>query len=53
MLLRPDGPPVPRETLLAEARVLWLEKQLNMLWFSLARALDGKVDWTNDREADR
>jgi len=36
-----------------EISQLWIAQRLNIMWFSLRRALDGKVDWTEDREEGR
>lgn len=47
------GRAVPMGQFLAEARILWTAQTLEMLWFSLRRALDGEVDWTEDRAEGR
>jgi aminoglycoside phosphotransferase (APT) family kinase protein len=46
-----DAPSV--DVLLVEARVLLIAGTLRMLGWSIGRALDGEVDWTEDREAGR
>ena len=45
---RAGGPLVPVEQLLAEARLLRFACLVETLWFSLRRAIDGRVDWTDD-----
>jgi Ser/Thr protein kinase RdoA (MazF antagonist) len=42
----------PRQ-FLREARLLWLAGTLTMLFFFLGRSLDGRMDWTDDREEGR
>jgi len=36
-----------------EISVLWIAQRLNIMWFGLRHALDGQVDWTEDREEGR
>ncbi len=36
-----------------QARLLWLAGTLTMLFFFLDRSLDGRMDWTDDREEGR
>lgn len=36
-----------------EISILCMAQTFNMLWFRLRRALDGKVDWTEDRDEGR
>ncbi|MFC1716099.1 phosphotransferase [Candidatus Poribacteria bacterium] len=47
------GREAPLDQFMKESSVLWLAQTFIMLWFGLARALDGRVDWTEDREAGR
>ena len=51
--LRCGGPVVSLERFLEEVRILWLARTLTMLFFRLGRALDGRVDWTDDRDEGR
>ena len=44
-------PPLPR--FLEETRLLWIQQIFDMLWFRLERSLDGRVDWTEDRDEGR
>jgi len=50
---RAGGPSLPVSQLLAEAPLLHFAGLVEMLWFSLARAMDGRVDWTNNVEEGR
>jgi hypothetical protein len=50
---RAGGGPATLAELLAETRILWTAETLGMLWFSLNRSLDGRVDFTADREQGR
>ena len=45
---RAGGGPATISELLDESRTLWTAQTLAMLWFSLHRALDGRVDFTQD-----
>ena len=45
---RAGGVDATVDQFIAEARPLWLAGILEMMWFSLARAIDGRVDWTED-----
>ena len=47
--IRWSGCPVPLEQFLEETRILWMAGELKMLGWRLGRALDGCVDWTDDR----
>ena len=47
---RYGGSPVSLEQFLDETYTLWMAGELRMLGWSLNRAIDGQVDWTNDRE---
>jgi hypothetical protein len=47
------GPVVPLSEFLEETRLLGLADALMMLSFDTGRALDGKVDWTEDRDEGR
>ena len=47
------GEETPLDQFMKEVSILWIAQNFTMLWFSLARALDGQVDWTEDREAGR
>jgi len=51
--IRWGGREVPLDQFMEESSVLWMAQMLTMLWFGLARGLDGRVDWTEDREAGR
>ena len=51
--VRSGGTPYPVAQFLEDVRVLWIEQSFAMLWFRLARALDGRVDWTDDTEEGR
>ena len=51
--VRWGGSEAPLDQFMKECSVLWMARTLIMLWFGLARALDGRVDWTEDREAGR
>jgi hypothetical protein len=51
--VRWDGSAVPLDQFMKESFMLWKAQIFSMLWFRLARALDGHVDWTEDREAGR
>jgi hypothetical protein len=44
---------VPLSEFLEETRLLGLADALMMLSFDTGRALDGKVDWTEDRDEGR
>jgi hypothetical protein len=44
-------PPLSR--FLEETRLLWVWQTFDMLWFRLHRSLDGRVDWTEDRDEGR
>ena len=47
------GCPVPLEQFLEDTRILWMASELRMLGWRLGRALDGRVDWTEDRDEGR
>jgi Ser/Thr protein kinase RdoA (MazF antagonist) len=47
------GPETDRDQFLTGARQLWLAGTLTMLFFFLNRSLDGRMDWTDDREEGR
>ncbi len=47
------GEPPALDKLLDATRVLWLAWKFGKLGWRLRRALDGRVDWTDDREAGR
>jgi len=47
--VRSGGSAVPLEAFLEETHALWIYKTFSMLWWMLARALDGLVDWTDSR----
>ncbi|HIJ74658.1 MAG TPA: phosphotransferase [Candidatus Hydrogenedentes bacterium] len=47
------GQPVPVKRLLEEAHILWQAQTLSMLWWLNYRAIDGLVDWTEDRDEGR
>ena len=51
--VRWGGEAIPLSKFMEENSILWMSRILNMLWFSLARALDGRVDWTDDQEEGR
>jgi aminoglycoside phosphotransferase (APT) family kinase protein len=48
-----SGRETDRGQFLTEARLLWLAGTLTMLFFFLDRSLDGRMDWTDDREEGR
>jgi hypothetical protein len=47
---RYGGFPMTLEQFLDEVHTLWMAGELRMLGWSLGRAVDGQVDWTNDQE---
>lgn len=47
------GCPVPLEQFLEDTRILWMASEFKMLGWRLGRALDGCVDWTDNREEGR
>jgi len=47
------GSPVTMDQFLEEMRAQWLRGLLTMVWFPFHRALDGRVDWTEDRQEAR
>jgi len=44
---------VDKAEFMEEARAIWQSRTLGMLNFALHRALDGRVDWTSDRDEGR
>lgn len=51
--VRWGGASMPMDKFMEGNSILWIAETLNMLWFRLARALDGRVDWTDDQEEGR
>ena len=51
--VRWGGPAVSLDQFMKEVPVLWAAQRLNIMWFGLRHALDGRVDWTEDREEGR
>jgi aminoglycoside/choline kinase family phosphotransferase len=47
------GEIAPLSEFMREISALWIAQTLGIMWFRLARALDGQVDWTEDREQGR
>lgn len=47
------GAAVPLERFMKEVSILWIAQILDIMWFRLRHALDGRVDWTEDREEGR
>ncbi len=47
------GDIAPLSEFMREISALWIAQTLGIMWFRLARALDGQVDWTEDREQGR
>ena len=47
------GTPMPLDQFMEQVSVLWMAQTLNIMWFGLRHALDGRVDWTEDREEGR
>lgn len=50
---RCGGTTIPLDEFKREIAILWIARTLGIIWFSLRRALDGQVDWTEDREEGR
>ena len=50
---RSGGTPGRIAQFLEDVRVLWIAQSFGMLWFRLALALDGRVDWTDDADEGR
>jgi hypothetical protein len=51
--VRWGGAAVSLDQFMDEIPILWIAQTLNIMWFGLRRALDGCVDWTEDREEGR
>ena len=51
--MRSGGPAVPLDAFLEETHALWIYKTFSMLWWWFYRALDGRVDWTDNRDEGR
>jgi hypothetical protein len=51
--VRWGGTAEPLDRFMKEAAILWTAQTLNIMWFGLRHALDGRVDWTEDREEGR
>jgi len=47
------GERVPLDQFLNDTRLLWLKGVLSILWWWRARAIDGRVDWTDDAQRGR
>lgn len=50
---RCGGTSVYLDQFMKELPILWMAQTLNIMWFGLRHALDGCVDWTEDREEGR
>jgi len=51
--VRWGGRPIALESFLEDIHLLWMVCKFTMLFFPSHRALDGRVDWTEDRELAR